>query len=159
VLRKAISELPKEQLGSGSDAPEKPRDPNAFPTTREQTSTCPGGCHAPNRSDAAHSLIAPGAESEADRRAIAAWVAKPQTKPAAPAGAAHTAPPGEHPPAAGLQSFPSPQGQQGDVCPNCHKTPESRGVMDKFGGLGFGPNSQLSDADRKALLDFINAQK
>jgi Domain of unknown function (DUF4157) len=69
---------------------------------------------------------------------------------------AHTTPPGVNFQSA-PHGFPSIQEQQGKPCPNCHdsKTPDAFEHSSLLGG-GSGP---ITDADRKMLQDWIDADK
>jgi hypothetical protein len=86
-------------------------------------------------------------------------LAKPNQGSAAPKPGAneHATPAGVLPPPTS-RTFPTEAEQLGTKCPNCHAETGGKQLFKQFGEFGSGPNGELTDVDRKKLLDFINAQ-
>lgn len=57
------------------------------------------------------------------------------------------------------KTFPTEAEQLGTKCPSCHAETGGKPLFKQFGGwLGSGPNGELTDADRRQLVDLINGQ-
>lgn len=70
----------------------------------------------------------------------------------------HKSPPGYAPPAPAPSGFPSEKEQLGTVCPNCHGSTNAPKTWQQFGSGLSDPKKELSDMDRKRLIEWIQAQ-
>jgi len=56
---------------------------------------------------------------------------------------------------------PPKEQKKSEPCPNCHG-PNERGsepsLIERFGDLGTGPGGQMTEEDRKRLLEFIRGR-
>lgn len=99
--------------------------------------------------------------TEAGQRIVSARMAKALSEkkraappPPPPAAPSHTT--------TLIPVTPPKEERKSDPCPNCHRPNEPRSepsIIGEFGGLGTGPGGQLTEEDRKRLLEFLQAQQ
>lgn len=84
---------------------------------------------------------------------------KAPLKPIAPASGPfdHKSPPGYVPQPAAPAGIPSEKEQLGTVCPNCHSSTNAPKTWAQFGPGLADPKKELSDMDRKKLIEWIQA--
>ena len=54
-----------------------------------------------------------------------------------------------------------PKGAKAEPCPNCHQpnpAPPQPSLTERFGGFGTGPGGQMTEEDRKKLLEFLRGR-
>ena len=170
ALKSAVSHLPRYYRAPGDIShhpepgdpvftPKSSANPNALPVEPVPggSGNCPGGgCHTPNRTESKVPLNDPKKfDPDTGRNELKKWL-RSQHKPAI-SGNAHTVTPrAELPPPS--QGFPSVEEQQGSFCPSCHGSAHKDETIPGLEDFRGGMKRELTDAERKKLIDFLGAR-